>query len=333
MSPDGRMAPVAAFNIRYVSERDVDLLLAASILQDADFRAKLLGTIDPKLMVASLETVRHSVDAENGETDLEVVLAHGGRRIAVLIEDKVDAELQPNQPARYVERGTAGITAHAWDEFHLVLFAPADYIAHLNEQVHPALTRFRKIPFQTVLEWSPRTALAEVLRVGIRRVAERKLAPDHADTTAFWHSFYEDLQAAQPTWPLKDPGPRKKDGGFYIFQAPGLPKELGMRFYVKFSFGQAQIEIAGLGDHVPHLNEALLPILGRFSVEQTGGSAAITATFPKLLPLLPYEGQRGNAEQAIQAVTALHAWFMENRLAVTATVRALQGRAKATASA
>ena len=50
-----------------------------------------------------------------------------GRRVAVMVEDKIDASFQPNQASRYRPRGEQGIALERWDRFITCLCAPKAY--------------------------------------------------------------------------------------------------------------------------------------------------------------------------------------------------------------
>lgn len=109
------------------SERDFDRLLIEELAFDKEFYeafAQALG-IDPRPIAA----IRHSVH-ENfgglawGETDIFVSFDDGG---ALMIENKVGAEFQPDQAARYRARATHHMLGGA--DVKTVLVAPAVYLA------------------------------------------------------------------------------------------------------------------------------------------------------------------------------------------------------------
>ena len=86
-----------------VAERDIDLLLIEELHVDSSFRSWFYGLAwgtsdhDPTFLGA-WHSLTHP---EHGESDI-VVLVEGaeGRKLAMLIEDKIDAITQPNQAGR-----------------------------------------------------------------------------------------------------------------------------------------------------------------------------------------------------------------------------------------
>ena len=86
-----------------LQERDIDLLLIEQLHVCRPFADWLTGRLS--LSGAVVETARHSVHREHGETDVLVIVRIGDERVAVMIEDKIGAPMQPDQCGRYHLRG------------------------------------------------------------------------------------------------------------------------------------------------------------------------------------------------------------------------------------
>jgi hypothetical protein len=63
------------------------------------------------------------------------VLVEGAedRELAILIEDKIDAEPQPNQAGRYRIRGDARIEKESWHQYRTCIVAPQAYLDSNSE--------------------------------------------------------------------------------------------------------------------------------------------------------------------------------------------------------
>ena len=100
------------FSLRFnntISERDMDLLFAESVLTDPGFCQLLINKTDLagktyKILSAELS----KADAELGESDITVVISSEGEKYGLLIEDKIDAIAMPEQHGRYIKRETPG---------------------------------------------------------------------------------------------------------------------------------------------------------------------------------------------------------------------------------
>jgi hypothetical protein len=76
----------------------------------------------------------HSVtDWENRESDLEVVFdRRDGARVAILVEDKIDAGFSGDQDRRYRCRARLGVEEGLWDQAVTCLIAPESYLAAIE---------------------------------------------------------------------------------------------------------------------------------------------------------------------------------------------------------
>ena len=110
-----------------VPEREIDLLLLMALHCSPGFRAfiasKTVGPGDFEFLGAW-----RGVFDNLGECDLLALIRDAkGRRIAVMVEDKIDASFQPNQASRYRLRGDQGIALDRWERFITCLCAPKAY--------------------------------------------------------------------------------------------------------------------------------------------------------------------------------------------------------------
>jgi len=116
----------AELRVSGVSEQSVDLLLWEELVASPEFLAWFLAEAEiPELGV--LAAIERSVNTVNGESDLEIDLRGGSTTMTVLIENKIDAPLQPLQAARYRERAAAYVQQHRSNSALTVLVAPSAY--------------------------------------------------------------------------------------------------------------------------------------------------------------------------------------------------------------
>ena len=118
------------FRFNSVSERDMDLLFLEEFAVNRDFLNLFIQEIKD-ISLADYEVVSEEVsfvDEALGESDLTIILERDGHKVALLIEDKINAIAQPRQYERYVERGNKGIQEKLYDAFYVFLIAPSAYI-------------------------------------------------------------------------------------------------------------------------------------------------------------------------------------------------------------
>lgn len=132
-------------NLDTIRERDVDLAIIREFCINrvfSDLFAKQVGIGSDY----QIESVSHSViDADSGESDIEVMLNVDGKEVALLIEDKIDAYEQPQQYERYIERGERKKNIGEVTEYHIFMTAPKSYFATCNKYTN-------RITFEDMLD-------------------------------------------------------------------------------------------------------------------------------------------------------------------------------------
>ncbi len=174
-------------------ERDVDLLLAEEFAVNPTFadRFKALTKFDGRNATVADFWVSKSNNL--GESDLIVIYQRqDGHRFALLIEDKVDAPLQPDQAARYRQRADRDRILGLYSDYEVILCAPRHYIDSRSD-----LGDFDKlIPLEQIAQMfhqvgdaraSYRSAFLET--VGTRRVNAWSREVDVV-TNEFWDAAY-----------------------------------------------------------------------------------------------------------------------------------------------
>lgn len=127
-------------------ERDIDLLLLEELHCEPAFAQWLAAEADlgPVVFVDAW----HSVYKGNGETDILVVFDAVPGRLALMIEDKVGAPMQPDQAARYRSRGQEMIARGEALAVSTLLLAPQAYLDSV-----PAGDWDRHLSFERLSSW------------------------------------------------------------------------------------------------------------------------------------------------------------------------------------
>ena len=116
----------AAIEFKKIYEHDMDLLIIEEFISDRKFAWIFLD----KLQLSddySIHIVSHSLADSDGESDITLILQYPDKRVALLIEDKIDAQTMPAQSERYHKRAQNAISRGEYDCYYVMLAAPADY--------------------------------------------------------------------------------------------------------------------------------------------------------------------------------------------------------------
>lgn len=117
-----------------LTERDMDLLFAESVMTDPGFCSLLVNKTDfegKPFKVSGVELSK--TDGDLGESDITVVIDVEGDKHGFLIEDKIDAIAMPDQHGRYVKRGKKGVKAGEYKDFRVFIFCPEKYYRNNDE--------------------------------------------------------------------------------------------------------------------------------------------------------------------------------------------------------
>ncbi len=112
-----------------VSERDMDMLFLESISSDYGFASIFVNKVEKlrgsTFRVISIELSK--VDKNLGESDITVIIEVDGKRIGLLIEDKLNAIAMDQQANRYTKRGEIGVKNNDYSEFFVFIICPQKY--------------------------------------------------------------------------------------------------------------------------------------------------------------------------------------------------------------
>lgn len=173
-----------------VLERDVDLLIIEEFISDKDFAALFLDAtqIDRNSEIVSIQ---RSLRYQMGESDIVVVLkTPQGADIGLHIEDKVNAEAQQEQYARYEERATSLADNLEYTAHRVCITAPQYYLNTNDEaKKYPASVSYEKLYEYFEQKGGIRSKFKQaLLRCSLGKKDATIAVPNEA-VTSFWSSF------------------------------------------------------------------------------------------------------------------------------------------------
>ena len=177
-----------------IYERDMDLLIMRKIAFDKAFvrnvflKGEELAAKGYDNSEFSVEKVAHSVMTEDGESDVEAILSVEGKKIALLIEDKIDAKAMPEQAARYALRGQKAVARGEYDEFFVFIIAPEDYLkSNAEAKKYP-----HRISYEVIQSYLEDEFEKAVMQQALSAANNVRL-PRNPVVTKFWDQLYDFL--------------------------------------------------------------------------------------------------------------------------------------------
>lgn len=114
-------------------ERDMDLLIMEEFICSPQFARIFLDAVGIKCDYTIGQVIHSMRDIDLGESDIVFILNIGNKCHALHIEDKIDALAMPNQSRRYALRAEKDIAAGKYDEYSVLIVAPAKYLSANQE--------------------------------------------------------------------------------------------------------------------------------------------------------------------------------------------------------
>jgi hypothetical protein len=288
-----------------VQERDIDLLIIEQLHvchAFADWWARRLD-----LSGAVVETARHSVHQEHGETDVLVIVRTDNENVAVMIEDKIGAPMQPNQCERYHVRGGILCQEGVVSRYKAVLCAPAGYLAGVSKDERwdcrvslEEIGQFLEGAAYPGWEWRHAVLLAAASRQsrareadnGANRAYDPIIAPLKRAYREFVKARYPQLQASSQ---------EGRDREYYL-KVAGLPS--GIRFKHAFFRGEVSLIFGkAWAPTAERYLEGKLPE-GAWTV-QYGSELHLRMPVEIMDPQLPFEQQQEVAAEALDQIGAV----------------------------
>lgn len=296
--------PLQRSPIDCIEERELDLLLLAGVHSSARLRSLFVEKITD-LQQAEFIGAWRGVCANGGESDLLVLIrAADGRRIALMIEDKINALFQPRQAQRYRDRGEAGIKDGHWDVYRTCLCAPKAYGAP-----YVGSPDWDAVLFLEDVEAALADAEAGIdllVRDAARRACgkyDNPRTPPHAEATAFWKRYAALCASEFPDLRMSELAETQSHNDPWIrFARALLPPDV----LLEHKAWLGRVDLTFKGRTADELRSKVGPLLPTgIDIFPAGRSVAVRFTTPAINSKQPFEPQTANVRAALNGVRAM----------------------------
>jgi hypothetical protein len=207
-------------------ERDIDFIVREELLFNEHVRTLFRYKLELPDAI-TVESCLLSVSDNTGETDIEVRFACGELRGMMLIENKIDAAFQPNQPERYQERATM-LRNETGGIVHCVLIAPAGYIKPAEVSPFDTVVTYEEFAIAIASENTDRSKhRAKLIEHAIDLARRSYLPVEPAEVTALWFRIYNIASNSYPELKMQAPGAKGRWSSWITFKAD-LPRNISV---------------------------------------------------------------------------------------------------------
>ena len=301
----------------WLRERDIDLLICSELHSEGPLRELFLGGWNGG--EAEFDGAWVSYHDVDGESDIVASFKGGANVLIMLIENKTDAEFQPEQPQRYrarAERWKASLSSEA--DVETVLLAPEEYSENEGSEIFNRQISYEDVIAALAGSDDPRTQfLAATLRNGIVS-HERGYSPQHNEaTTLVWSAIWDCVNSEAPQLRMRKPVSKPVRAGFIYFDsAVGVSStETQRRAAIVYKPSHENVDLQFSNMMVATLEDAVTSLLeDDMTVAQAAKSASIRIKVPVVDFGQPPDDQQAAIRQGIQTAERLRQFFIENRI-------------------
>ncbi len=296
-------APHADFG-RYlasVTERDIDLLLMEEFQTSDGFVTWFCSELG--LHDVAPAGAWHSLSDTDGESDLLLRVLREGRRIGILIENKIAAPEQDLQAERYHLRGIRSREQGKLDDYVTVMCAPRRYLDALS---HESAYQHR-VSYEQIAAWfshqeGRRAAwrhqiMLEAIDQGRRGYAMAV----NATVTGFYRKYWEYLRRRHPRIKMARPTNKGSRSTWFILKGHDFPK--GVNMYHKFD--QQVMELGFSKRKIADIRGIKSDWPDDIAVVQKGTIASLAINIPAIDMNLDFDAQLPAIEKALEAAYRL----------------------------
>lgn len=282
------------------------MLLLEEFNTDPHFCSWFLAAAFPNRQQSSCMGAWHSVsDPELGESDLIVLYED---RFAILIENKINAPVQPRQADRYIERGEKGIEDGLWEAFGTCIVAPLQYLEDKKDfQVFDSMQSYEDLSqwFSERANIDPRASYKQSLLMEAIEQKRRGYTPEtDENVTEFWNKYWLFCAENHPELEMKKPGQKPRGSDWPVFKPASLLNHLPQsRIIHKLAEGFIDLEIPEELVFSGVMSEMILPIGA--TVENTGKSRAIRLLSEPISRSSSFDIQQGKVVKGLLSAMRL----------------------------
>ena len=249
-------------------------------------------------------------DEELGESDMTVVFDCDGKKVALLIEDKIDAVAMPEQPSRYFLRGKKGVIDGDFDLFYIFIVAPKQYLEN-NEKAkeYPNSVSYEEIKeyFVQINDGRSSFKIAQ-LNLAIEKQKNGYQVVKNSLVTDFWGKYVSYKDTYFSGLDLVNSSDVKPTNGVWTHVRTNDSRSC---IYYKSNKGNVDLTFNGQADNIEVIKSLVTKILGNYyekgiSIVKTGKSCAVRKTVPIVDFSKSFEEQIEDIKLSFEAVDSLY---------------------------
>ena len=293
---------------RDILEHDMDMLFLEEFSCSKEFCNLFLNKIGINNAQLIL-TWQSKTDEELGESDITVIFDCDGKKVALLIEDKIDAIAMPEQPTRYSLRGDKDIVNGEYDAYYIFIVAPQEYLEK-NEKAkeYPNRVSYEEIKlyFERINDLRSSFKLTQI-NLAIDKQKNGYQVIKNILVTDFWNKYVEYKNTYYPNLALVNSSDIKPTNGVWTHFRTN---DVRSCIYYKSNKGNVDLTFNGQAENIDMVKSFISKAIGDYYnkgifIVKTGKSCAIRKVVPVVDFSKSFDEQESAIKQSFEAVEEL----------------------------
>jgi hypothetical protein len=295
-------------------ESEVDSIVVEEIFCSKDFQNYLLSKMSLKDNSELIGAWKNIMPTNFGECDIVIEFIENNKKLAILIEDKIDAPEQPQQAERYHKTGKLLVQEGKIDQYISCLLCPKDYF----KEGAPMEKYDKKITYEELLEYfeqqenSKRIQFKKmILQNGIIR-AKTGYMQNIDEKTNNFYQYYEGIgRKNNPELEFQYKKPFTKDQSWVDIKPEMFSKNIKIIHKGDRGFVDLQISKIDIDEFRKFMQDKLREGM---TIHNTGKSFSVrilVSKLPQVSSMEKFEMYGDQIADALNAASRLMQWYLD----------------------
>jgi hypothetical protein len=302
-----KLIPVEA-----IQERDIDLLILEELIVNIQFRKWIIELLELEKEKQFIGAWHSLTQVGLGESDLALIYESETEKHLLLIENKINAELQYEQANRYRLRGLNYQEKGICTKFHTIIIAPEKYLLKTDEFDF-------QITYEMLSKWFDENTgkrfeyKKQIFQIAIEKQRRGYSSIPDEGATNFWWSYYEYAIENHKHLNMRKP-PEKipKRSSFVFFNPENIGIEDVGSFVHKLG-GNIDFQLDGMAKEIDKMKEVMESRLSKgMMIKKAGKSLSFRFKTKEIDNRGSFDNQIEKIEEAFVFLNILYNWTENN---------------------
>lgn len=287
-----------------IEEKDTDFAIIKSFITNEKVRKLFFDQIknEGKIIKIYHSLMQKESDGHDGESDIVIICENDKERFAIFIEDKIAADPQPNQRARYDDRAVLFRDTEKYNHYYVFLCAPKAYLDTAKSEGYRYI-----VPHEEISSLLSKDEFEKFVFDFSTNEKKQGYTPiKNNGVTEFWKKLYKYVDKYPRLDINKTTTPRGTNANWPAFKT----QITGLRIVWKSDRNYIDLEFSGMAEQREEFSSLIKKLnLTDYQPVVTGKSLSLRTMVPYDKPVdfhIPFDNQINNIDYALSQINELY---------------------------